>query len=335
MLQRLELRGQHHEDEDERQRERSAEGAVLLVERLDLPVVDDVVARRQLVVRHCLAQRGGDVAERGPAGELGVDGDLPLPVLVLDHARPVLQRHPRHVGELAQSFLREEVHGADAVRVVPIAIRQAHADVRLVLALPQLRRHLALDGEAHLGRDLRRGQPEVGSPRPIDVDGELGFRRIGLDPHVGRAGVLPQRLRDELRMPVQLFEVGPDHPHHDREVVAQAFDGRRVADRHLGGGEGAGQRRAGVVLDLADALAARLLRREQGAELDLVHFAVHAHDRVDVGDLGKLPQPRLGLARALAGQLQRGAVGQLEVDDHLRAILHRHELAPETARGEE
>ena len=310
MLEGLELRGEDHEDEDERQAEGGGERFVLLVEGLHLSVVDDGIPRGERMPGDLRLELVRHLTERGAGAQLAEHGDLTLAVLVLDHAGAVLQRDLGDVCDLPGTAEREQVHAADAVRVLAVSRGEPNPDVRLVLAFPELGRDLAVDGQAELRGDLAGAEAQVGRAGAVHRDGQLGLGRIGLDLHVHRARDATQRLGDPLALLVEHLEVGPGDADHDGEVVAQALDGGRIADADPGRRE-IRKRRAGGVLQGEDPALARLLGNGEGAHLHLVGLAVQPDDGVDVLHLRHGAQELLRLRGALGGQVDRGGVRQL------------------------
>ncbi len=217
------------------------ERLVLLVEHLHLPVVDDVVARRQRVLRQPLLEAAPPRRPaRRPSPRLRVDGDLPLAVVALDDARgrrAARRRATSVTGRRPCGGEDLERRSAPAWRgpSPPGAPRWASRRRPRAACPPRL----PLMRQAQLHGQRRGGQVHVVGARAVDGDLQLGLGRVG----VARARrpcrecrAASSRTRSAWPLarsarsgPVTRTMMGKKSP--------RALDDGRVDQRHLGGGQ--------------------------------------------------------------------------------------------------
>ena len=230
-------------------------------------------SRRRRVLRHDGLELRGDVAQ-GRALELGVDGDLPLAVLVLDDAgavrsatspRPSPARSPEGWPPAAaprapgwRGRARSGARGCPSRPCPRAAWPPRHRRWRAAAAWPAPRRRCPMSAARARSILMPAARAWAGSPpraRPRCRGARAAARRCA-------------------RPPGTCARSGPDDAHHDGVPVAQALDEGRVHEVDAGGTSAGGEQRARLLLDGLDAALALVLVHREHAQARLVHVAV-------------------------------------------------------------
>ncbi len=186
----VELRRQHHVDEDDREHQRDGEVARRFRERARAAAEHRLVAGLEVQLLDLDPRVGQHLAERH-ALQVGVDRDLPLAVVAIDRRRAEVALELRDVADLDHlaavpaATSRSPIVGGRPERLV-----EPQQHLELVVAVLELRHFLAADQRAQVVGERVDVDAEVSRARAVDVDSQLGLGRleVGVDVDDARDG---------------------------------------------------------------------------------------------------------------------------------------------------